>query len=78
MPDKEAAVEDETRLLYVAMTRARSQMIMSCDGIRFYTKTPSRCWIVHYPRDFSTRNLVWIGHLAPDSEEHILPVDYQR
>jgi hypothetical protein len=32
----------------------------------------------HYPKDFSTRNLVWFGHLDFDSTEHILPVDYQR
>jgi ATP-dependent exoDNAse (exonuclease V) beta subunit len=35
MLDKEAAVEDETRLLYVEMPRAASQLIMSCEGIRF-------------------------------------------
>jgi hypothetical protein len=31
MPEKDTVVEDEARLLYVAMTRATSQLIMSCD-----------------------------------------------
>jgi len=38
MPDKDAAVEDEARLLYVAMTRATSQLIMSCDRESVFTK----------------------------------------
>ena len=31
MPDKDVDVEDEARLLYVAMTRATSKLVMSCD-----------------------------------------------
>lgn len=38
MPDKDAAVEDEARLLYVAMTRATSQLVMSCDRESVFTK----------------------------------------
>lgn len=38
MPDKDAVVEDEARLLYVAMTRATSQLIMSCDRESVFTK----------------------------------------
>lgn len=38
MPDKDAAVEDEARLLYVAMTRATSQLVMSCDRESAFTK----------------------------------------
>lgn len=38
MPDKDAAVEDEARLLYVAMTRATSRLIMSCDRESAFTQ----------------------------------------
>lgn len=38
MPDTDASVEDEARLLYVAMTRATSKLIMSFDRESAFTQ----------------------------------------
>jgi hypothetical protein len=35
---EEEAVEDEARLLYVAMTRATHELVMTCDGVTPYTE----------------------------------------
>lgn len=53
MPDKKT-VEEECRMLYVAMTRAKEALTLTCiTGTKERPKLPSRFLDVFYPSDFS-------------------------
>jgi superfamily I DNA/RNA helicase len=43
---EEEAVEDEARLLYVAMTRATHELVMTCDGMTAHTDKLRRAMTV--------------------------------
>lgn len=68
---REEALEEERRLCYVAMTRAKKQLYMTESegfGFRGYMKTPSR-----FLFDISNEHITRIGHIGEDiMEEHAL------
>jgi DNA helicase-2/ATP-dependent DNA helicase PcrA len=68
---REDALEEERRLCYVAMTRAKKRLYMTESegfGFRGYMKTPSR-FLFDIGNDYITR----IGHISEDiMEEHAL------
>ncbi|MEA4832900.1 MAG: 3'-5' exonuclease [Oscillospiraceae bacterium] len=68
---REEALEEERRLCYVAMTRAKKQLYMTESegfGFRGYMKTPSR-----FLFDINDEHITRIGHISEDiMEEHAL------
>ena len=74
---REAALEEERRLAYVAMTRAKKQLFITESegfGFRGYMKTPSR-----FLFDISDEYITRIGHIGNDIlEEHVLQTVIRR
>ena len=70
---REEALEEERRLAYVAMTRAKQRLYMSESegfGFRGYTKTPSR-----FLFDISNEHIVRIGNIGEEiMKEHALQI----
>ncbi|MDR0286635.1 MAG: hypothetical protein LBI03_02850 [Clostridiales bacterium] len=68
---REDALEEERRLCYVAMTRAKKQLYMTeseGSGFRGYMKTPSR-----FLFDIGDEYITRIGHISEEiMEEHAL------
>jgi DNA helicase-2/ATP-dependent DNA helicase PcrA len=68
---REEALEEERRLAYVAMTRAKKQLFMSESegfGFRAYMKTPSR-----FLFDIHDDHIMRLGHISDDiMQEHAL------
>ncbi|MDR0963421.1 MAG: ATP-dependent helicase [Clostridium sp.] len=68
---REVALEEERRLAYVAMTRAKKQLFMSESegfGFRSYMKTPSR-----FLFDIQDDHILRLGHISEDiMQEHAL------
>lgn len=74
---REDALEEERRLCYVAMTRAKRQLYMTESegfGFRGYMKTPSR-----FLFDIGSEHITRIGHISDEiMEEHSRQIVIQR